>query len=240
VSAPLLAVEDLRVSFDTRAGPVLGLDGVSYELGEREGLALVGEAAAGKTVACLTTLGLTRSRASTIAGRILFEGQDLVSLSARRLRRIRGREIAMSFQDPLLSLHPLYELGTQLTAVIRAHRELSRSAARDRAIDQLEAVGVPEPHRCVDRRPHELPDGMRRRAAIAVALANEPKLLIADEPTAGLAATAQTEIVELLADLRRRLGFAIIIATRDRAIAGELADRIVVMRAGRIIERAPG
>jgi peptide/nickel transport system ATP-binding protein len=237
VSEALLSVEDLRVSFRTDDGIVHAVDGISYTVQPGKTLGIVGESGSGKTVSSLTALGLTRTRGSEIGGRIVFEGQDLVAMPDDQLRHIRGNDIAMIFQDPLSSLHPFYKVGSQLTEAMKAHRDISRSAARTRAAELLELVGIPDPKRRVDQYPHEFSGGMRQRAMIAMALANEPKLLIADEPTTALDVTVQAQILALLDDLQRRLGTAIIIITHDLGVVAEIADDIAVMYAGRIVER---
>jgi peptide/nickel transport system ATP-binding protein len=236
VSEPLLSVEKLRVSFDTDDGIVKAVDGISYSIEAGKTLGIVGESGSGKSVSSLTTLGLTRADNSRIEGRMMFGGKDLVSLPDDELRRIRGDQIAMIFQDPLSSLHPFYRVGWQLIEAIQTHRKVSKSAARDRAVDLLELVGIPDPHRRVDQYPHEFSGGMRQRAMIAMALANEPKLLIADEPTTALDVTVQAQILALLEDLQKRLGMAIIIITHDLGVVAEIADEIAVMYAGRIVE----
>jgi peptide/nickel transport system ATP-binding protein len=238
VTAPLLAVEDLRVTFDTEDGTVHAVDGISYGVDTGRTLGIVGESGSGKSVSSLTTLGLTRGQGATIEGRMMFEGVDLVGLSDTELRRIRGNDIAMIFQDPLSSMHPFFKVGAQLMEAVLVHRSVSKSAARDRAIDLLELVGIPDPHRRVDQYPHEFSGGMRQRAMIAMALANEPKLLIADEPTTALDVTVQAQILALLEDLQKRLGMAIIIITHDLGVVAEVADEIAVMYAGRIVEHA--
>jgi peptide/nickel transport system ATP-binding protein len=237
VSEPLLSVEDLRVSFATDDGVVRAVDGISYSVEEGKTLGIVGESGSGKSVSSLTTLGLTRAKNSRIEGTMMFEGKNLVALPDDDLRHIRGNEIAMIFQDPLSSLHPFYRVGDQLIEAIQTHRSVSKSAARDRAVDLLEMVGIPDPHRRVTQYPHEFSGGMRQRAMIGMALANEPKLLIADEPTTALDVTVQAQILALLEDLQKRLGMAIIIITHDLGVVAEIADEICVMYAGRIVER---
>jgi peptide/nickel transport system ATP-binding protein len=237
VGGPLLSVEDLRVSFHTDDGIVHAVDGISYTLQAGKTLGIVGESGSGKTVSSLTTLGLTRSRRSKIQGRIMFQGEDMVSMEDSRLRRVRGNDVSMIFQDPLSALHPFYRVGTQLVEAMQAHRGVSKSAARKRAAELLELVGIPDPKRRVEQYPHEFSGGMRQRAMIAMALANEPKLLIADEPTTALDVTVQAQILALLQDLQRRLGTAIIIITHDLGLVAEIADDICVMYAGRIVER---
>jgi peptide/nickel transport system ATP-binding protein len=237
VSDPLLSVEDLRVSFRTDDGIVHAVDGISYTVEQGKTLGIVGESGSGKTVSSLTALGLTRTRGSRIEGKIMFGGDDIVAMSDDQLRKIRGNEIAMIFQDPLSSLHPFYKVGWQLVEAMQAHRSISRSAARVRAAELLELVGIPDPRRRIDQYPHEFSGGMRQRAMIAMALANEPKLLIADEPTTALDVTVQAQILTLLDDLQKRLGTAIVIITHDLGVVAEIADNIAVMYAGRIVER---
>jgi peptide/nickel transport system ATP-binding protein len=237
VSEPLLTVEDLRVSFRTDDGVVHAVDGISYVVETGKTLGIVGESGSGKTVSSLTALGLTRSRNSVIEGRIMFDGHDMVTMDDDHLRAIRGNDMAMIFQDPLSALHPFYRVGWQLVEAMQAHRRISRSAARKRAVELLELVGIPDPKHRVDAYPHEFSGGMRQRAMIAMALANEPKLLIADEPTTALDVTVQAQILALLGDLQTRLGTAIIIITHDLGVVAEIADDIAVMYAGRIVER---
>ncbi|MCW2969969.1 MAG: peptide transporter ATPase [Solirubrobacterales bacterium] len=235
---PLLRVEDLRVEFPTEDGIVHAVDGITYQVHRGRTLGIVGESGSGKTVASLTTLGLTRRQGARISGRILFDGRDLVSLSEKELRSIRGNEIAMVFQDPLSSLHPFFKVGAQLVEAVRAHRDVSRATARERAVELLGLVGIPDPSRRVDDYPHEFSGGMRQRAMIAMALANEPKLLIADEPTTALDVTVQAQILALMERLQRELGMAIVIITHDLGVIAEVADDIAVMYAGRIVETA--
>jgi peptide/nickel transport system ATP-binding protein len=235
---PLLRVEDLRVEFSTEDGVVHAVDGITYEVAPGRTLGIVGESGSGKTVASLTTLGLTRTKGAHVSGRILFEGRDLVALSDQELRAIRGNDIAMVFQDPLSSLHPFFKVGAQLIEALRAHQDVSKQQARARAIELLGLVGIPDPQRRVDEYPHEFSGGMRQRAMIAMALANEPKLLIADEPTTALDVTVQAQILALLERLQRELGMAIVIITHDLGVVAEMADDIAVMYAGRIVETA--
>jgi peptide/nickel transport system ATP-binding protein len=234
----LLEVQDLRVSFSTDDGVVHAVDGVSYSVDQGKTLGIVGESGSGKSVSSLTTLGLTRTQGAHVEGKMLFDGKDLVALPDSEMRKIRGNEIAMIFQDPLSSLHPFFTVGKQLMEAVLVHRSVSKSAARDRSIDLLELVGIPDPHRRVDQYPHEFSGGMRQRVMIAMALANEPKLLIADEPTTALDVTVQAQILALLEDLQRRLGMAIIIITHDLGVVAEIADEIAVMYSGRIVEHA--
>ncbi len=237
-AAPLLRAENLRVEFPGEDGVVHAVDGITYQVFPGKTLGIVGESGSGKTVSSLTTLGLTRIQGANVSGRILFEGRDLVALSDSELRTIRGNEIAMIFQDPLSALHPLYSVGKQLTETMRAHSDISKGKARERAIELLGLVGIPDPKRRVDAYPHEYSGGMRQRAMIAMALANEPKLLIADEPTTALDVTVQAQILALMERLQNELGMAIIIITHDLGVVAEMADDIAVMYAGRIVETA--
>jgi peptide/nickel transport system ATP-binding protein len=236
---PLLRVEELHVEFHSEDGVVHAVDGITYQVFAGRTLGIVGESGSGKTVSSLTTLGLTRNQGAHISGRILFEGRDLVQLPEEELRRIRGDDIAMIFQDPLSSLHPLYRVGKQLTEAVRTHRDVSKQKARERAIELLGLVGIPDPVRRIDEYPHEFSGGMRQRVMIAMALANEPKLLIADEPTTALDVTVQAQILALMERLQRELGMAIVIITHDLGVVAEMADDIAVMYAGRIVETAP-
>ena len=234
---PLLKVEDLHVEFPTEGGVVRAVNGVSFEVEHGRTLGIVGESGSGKSVCALSTMGLTRAQGARISGRILFEGADLLTLPERRRRALRGDELAMVFQDPLSSLHPLYRVGAQIAEGIRAHREVSRRAAQERAIALLDLVGIAEPSRRVDAYPHELSGGMRQRVMIAMALANEPKLLIADEPTTALDVTVQAQILALLRRLRAELGMALVLVTHDLGVVAEMAEEIAVMQAGQIVER---
>ncbi len=233
---PLLRVEELRVEFPSEDGVVHAVDGITYQVQAGKTLGIVGESGSGKTVSSLTTLGLTRRQGARISGRILFEGRDLVALPEGELRSIRGNDIAMIFQDPLSALHPLYKVGKQLVEALRAHKDISKQKARERAVELLGLVGIPDPKRRVDEYPHEFSGGMRQRAMIAMALANEPKLLIADEPTTALDVTVQAQILALMERLQNELGMAIIIITHDLGVVAEMADDIAVMYAGRIVE----
>ena len=235
---PLLRVEDLHVDFVTEDGIVHAVDGITYQVHRGRTLGIVGESGSGKTVASLTTLGLTRGQRANISGRILFDGRDLLTLPEGELRAIRGNDIAMIFQDPLSSLHPFYKVGFQLIEAIRAHRDVSTAQARARAVELLGLVGIPDPARRVEEYPHEFSGGMRQRAMIAMGLANEPKLLIADEPTTALDVTVQAQILALLERLQRELGMAIVIITHDLGVVAEMADDMAVMYAGRIVETA--
>jgi peptide/nickel transport system ATP-binding protein len=237
MSEPLLCVEDLRVEFPTEGGAVHAVEGVSFEVHHGRTLGIVGESGSGKSVSALSVMGLMRGQGARISGRILFDGVDLLALPEGRMRALRGNELAMVFQDPLSSLHPLLRVGAQIVEAVRAHREVSRACARERAVELLELVGIPDPPRRVDAYPHELSGGMRQRVMIAMALANKPRLLIADEPTTALDVTVQAQILALLRHLRRELGMALVLVTHDLGVVAEMADEIAVMHAGRIVER---
>ncbi len=234
----LLDVQDLRVRFATEDGVVKAVDGVSLSVEAGQMLGVVGESGSGKSVSMLTVMGLTRAANATISGAAGFEGRDLLSMPDDDLRRVRGNDVAMIFQDPLSSLHPFYKVGTQIVEAMQAHRDISDAAARDRAVELLGMVGIPDPRQRVDAYPHELSGGMRQRAMIAMALSNEPKLLIADEPTTALDVTVQAQILQLLARLQRELGMAVVLITHDLGVVAEVTDQIVVMYAGRIVESA--
>jgi peptide/nickel transport system ATP-binding protein len=235
--APLLEVEDLRVHFETEDGLVKAVDGISYTIDRGQTLGIVGESGSGKSVSSLTVMGLTRARNARISGTVRFNGKDLLGASDEDLRGIRGDDIAMIFQDPLSSLHPFYKVGSQIVEAIRAHRDVSKAQARDRAIEMLDLVGIPEPRRRADSYPHEFSGGMRQRAMVAMALANDPKLLIADEPTTALDVTVQAQILELIERLQREFDTAVVIITHDLGVVAEMADEIAVMYAGRVVEQ---
>ena len=236
----LLEVRDLRVGFRTREGMVRAVNGVSFDLERGRSVGLVGESGSGKTVTSLTMLGLTRSQQVEIAGEVRLDGVDLLKLTASELRSIRGRRIAMVFQDPLSSLHPMHKVGWQIVEAIQAHERVSKRAARARAIDLLRSVGIPSPTSRVDAYPHELSGGTRQRVMIAMALALGPDLLIADEPTSALDVTVQSQILELLARLQADLGMALLLVSHDLGVIAEHADEVVVMYAGRVVEEGPG
>jgi peptide/nickel transport system ATP-binding protein len=238
MSERLLGVRDLRVSFATEGGLVEAVDGVSFELAAGEVLAIVGESGSGKSVTAQTILGLTRSANASIAGSAQFRGRELIGASEKELRQVRGAEIAMIFQDPMTSLNPVYRVGAQIVEAIQAHRpEVGRAEARKRAIELLDSVGIPHPERRVDRYPHEFSGGMRQRVMIAMALALEPDVLIADEPTTALDVTIQAQILELLRRLNRERNLATILITHDLGVVAEVADRVLVMHEGKIVER---
>jgi peptide/nickel transport system ATP-binding protein len=234
--APLLEVRDLKVHFDTEDGVVKAVDGVSYAVEQGSAMGIVGESGSGKSVSSLTVMGLTRARNAKISGEILFEGRDLMKASDDEMRTLRGDDIAMIFQDPLSSLHPFYKIGHQLVEAVRAHRDVSKAQALDRAVEMLGLVGIPEPRRRVDSYPHEFSGGMRQRVMIAMGLINDPKLLIADEPTTALDVTVQAQILELIQRLQSELDTAVVLITHDLGVVAQVADDIAVMYAGRIVE----
>jgi peptide/nickel transport system ATP-binding protein len=232
----LLEVKDLKVHFRTADGIVRAVDGISYSVDTGKALGIVGESGSGKSVSSLTVLGLTRGDNTVIEGEILFEGRNLLELPDAELRKIRGNDIAMIFQDPLSSLHPFFRVGAQLAEAIRTHNPVSRKAARARAVELLEMVDMPEPGKRVDGYPHEFSGGMRQRVMIAMALANDPRVLIADEPTTALDVTVQAQILALIRRLQDELDTAVVMITHDLGVVAETVDDVAVMYAGRIIE----
>jgi peptide/nickel transport system ATP-binding protein len=237
MAEPLLEVTDLRVHFETEDGLVQAVDGISYEVHRGKVLGIVGESGSGMSVSSLTVMGLTRGGNARISGSIQFDGRDLLNAPPDELRRVRGDDIAMIFQDPLSSLHPFYTIGDQLIEAHRAHNDVSKSRARDRAIEMLGLVGIPDPRRRIDGYPHEFSGGMRQRVMIAMALINDPKLLIADEPTTALDVTVQAQILDLIRRLQDEFDTAVVLITHDLGVVAEMADDIAVMYAGRVVER---
>ena len=235
--APLLEVTDLTVTFRTEAGPVRAVDAVSFAIGEREIVSIVGESGSGKTVTVMSVLGLLGEVNVAVEGSIRFRGRELVGLPQRALRELRGGAIAMIFQDPMTALTPVYTIGWQIAEQLQAHQPLSARAARDRAIELVRAVGIADPKAVVDRYPHQLSGGMRQRAVIAMALSCNPALLLADEPTTALDVTVQAQILDLLQRLRQEFGSSIVLITHDMGVVAEVADRVMVMYGGRIVER---
>jgi peptide/nickel transport system ATP-binding protein len=238
LTEPLLEVKDLSVHFDTDEGTVHAVDRMSLELAPRQVLGIVGESGCGKSVTALSILGLL-PKTATVTGSVRFEGAELVGASRSQLRKIRGRRISFVFQEPMTSLNPVLRIGNQVDEVVREHLDLSRAAARERTVELLELVHIPDPRRRADEYPHQLSGGMRQRVMIAMALACDPKILIADEPTTALDVTIQAGILDLLRELRERLGTAIILITHNLGVVADLADRVVVMYAGRKAEEAP-
>jgi ABC-type dipeptide/oligopeptide/nickel transport system ATPase component len=234
----ILHVHELRTSFATDTGLVRAVDGVSFEFDRGRTLALVGESGSGKSVTALSILRLIAPPGRIDGGRVVFDGCDLLTLSSRAVRRIRGRRIAMIFQEPMTSLNPVLTVGRQIDEVLRIHERLARRPARERAINLLKQVGIAEPQRRYRGYPHELSGGMRQRVMIAMAVACGPELLIADEPTTALDATTQLQILRLLRDLQVRTGMAILLVTHDLGVVAHFADEACVMQHGRIVERA--
>jgi peptide/nickel transport system ATP-binding protein len=238
MSEPLLQVEDLRVSFATEDGLVRAVDGVSFEIGRGEVVAIVGESGSGKSVTAMTLMGLTRGPNARIEGSARLDGTELLTASEAELQRIRGGEIAMVFQDPMSSLNPVYRIGNQIVEQIRAHQpEIGKDAARARAVELLERVGIPRASERMRAYPHEFSGGMRQRVMIAMALSCSPKLLIADEPTTALDVTIQAQILDELRTLREESRAGIILVTHDLAVVADIADRVIVMYAGRVVEQ---
>ena len=236
---PLLEIRDLHVSFETRDGIVQAVDGVSLAVDRGRTLGVVGESGSGKSVTALTVMGLTRLPNATISGEVLFDGVDLLGLPADDLRRVRGKRVAMIFQDPLSSLHPLYTIGWQIVEAIRAHERVSEKAARARALEGLREVGIPNAADRLSSYPHELSGGMRQRVMIAMALVLDPEILIADEPTTALDVTVQAQILDLVRELQAEHGTAVVLITHDLGVIAETADEVAVMYAGRVAELGP-
>ncbi|HWP67553.1 MAG TPA: ABC transporter ATP-binding protein [Candidatus Limnocylindria bacterium] len=237
MSAPLLQVEDLTTAFPSDRGPAAVVDGVSLVVDAGEVVALVGESGCGKSMTALSILRLVPPPGRVTGGRILLDGEDLLTLPVPAMRRVRGKQIAMIFQEPGTSLNPVLTVGAQVVEAIRLHEDVSRAAARARTIELFEHVGIPDPSERIDVYPHQLSGGMKQRVMIAMALAARPRLLIADEPTTALDVTIQAQILELLDRLRRELGMAVLLISHDFGIVNALADRVAVMYAGQIVER---
>jgi peptide/nickel transport system ATP-binding protein len=236
--AALLEVENLRTHFATRNGVVRAVDGLSFHVDAGETVAIVGESGCGKSVTSLSILRLVDQPPARIAGQIRFGGRNLAALGEAEMRDLRGNEIGMIFQEPMTSLNPLLTIGRQIAEPVMLHQGLDRIAARARALEMLTLVGIPAPERRLDDYPHQLSGGMRQRAMIAMALACNPKILVADEPTTALDVTIQAQIIDLMRDLQRRTGSAIILITHDLGVVAEMAARVVVMYAGRKVEEA--
>ncbi|OYU47387.1 MAG: methionine ABC transporter ATP-binding protein [Rhizobiales bacterium PAR1] len=237
--APVISVRNLVVEFATRRGILRAIDGVSFDIMPGEVLGVVGESGAGKSVTGSAIIGLIEPPGRIAGGEILLHGKRIDNLPAEEMRRIRGRKIAMIFQDPLTSLNPLYRVGEQLIETIQTHTDLSASAARARAIDLLAEVGIPAPERRIDGYPHEFSGGMRQRVVIALALSAEPDFIVADEPTTALDVSVQAQIIQLIKKLCRERGTAVMLVTHDMGVIAETADRVAVMYAGRVAEIGP-
>ena len=235
----LLEVKNLQTHFQTRAGLVRAVDGVSFHLDRGELLGLVGESGCGKSITALSVMRLIASPGKIVGGEIIFDGENLLAATEDRMREIRGDDIAMIFQDPMTSLNPVYTVGEQIAEALRLHRKLSRKEARQATIEAMKEVSIPDPARRVDDYPHQLSGGMRQRVMIAMALACDPMLLIADEPTTALDVTIQAQILELLNELRQTRDLAVLLITHDLGVVAEVADRVAVMYTGRIVEESP-
>jgi oligopeptide/dipeptide ABC transporter ATP-binding protein len=233
----LLEVRDLQTHFKTRAGVVRAVDGVSFDVPAGASVGIVGESGSGKSVTSLSIMRLISSPGFIAGGQILFQGRDIAGLSERDFRPIRGRDLALVFQDPMSALNPVYPVGKQVAEALRAHQKLSRRAALERAVELFSMVGIPAPERRVHEYPHKLSGGMRQRVTIAMALANEPSLLILDEPTTALDATIQAQILDLIRDLRRRVNTAVLLISHDIGVVAEICEEVVVMYGGRVMER---
>jgi len=233
----LLEVRDLKTHFRTDDGVVKAVDGVSFSIEKGKTLGIVGESGSGKSVTCLTIMGLNPKRNTISSGEALFKDQNLLTMSSSELREIRGNDIAMIFQDPMTSLNPVHRIGHQLVEAIQLHRDVSKKQARARALELLKAVGIPRAERRIDDYPHQFSGGMRQRVMIAMALVNDPDLLIADEPTTALDVTTQAQILKLMTTLQHEFDSAIIMITHDLGVIAEIADDVVVMYAARVAEQ---
>jgi peptide/nickel transport system ATP-binding protein len=236
---PLLEVKDLKTYFTTGDGVVKAVDGVSFSIERGQTLGIVGESGSGKSVTCLTIMGLNARRNTMSQGRALFNGEDLLTATPARLRQIRGNDIAMIFQDPMTSLNPVHTVGTQLVEAVMLHRDVQKKEARARALELLKQVGIPRAERRIDDYPHQFSGGMRQRVMIAMALINNPDLLIADEPTTALDVTTQAQILSLIEKLQSDYNSAVIMITHDLGVIAEIADDIVVMYAAEVVEKGP-
>jgi len=235
----LLEVKDLHTFFQTREGLVRAVDGVSFQLDDGELLGLVGESGCGKSITALSIMRLIAPPGKIAAGEVLFDGRDLLHLSNTEMRHVRGNDVAMIFQDPMTSLNPVFTVGEQIAEALRLHRKLSRQDARQAAVQAMREVSIPDPELRANDYPHQLSGGMRQRVMIAMALACDPKVLIADEPTTALDVTIQAQILELLNNLRRTRNLAVLLITHDLGVVAEVADRVAVMYTGRIVEESP-
>ena len=233
----MLEVRDLKISFRTEHGTVRAIDGVSFDVAESEILGVVGESGSGKTISLLAVMGLINDPNAVIAGSIKFRGRELIGLKPREMRSLRGREIAMIFQDPMTAMTPVYTIGWQIAEQIVTHERIGKKAALARAVDLLAEVNIPNPKEAIHRFPHQLSGGMRQRAVIAMALSCNPALLIADEPTTALDVTVQAQILDLIRKLRRDHKSAVVFITHDMGVIAEMADRVIVMYSGRVVER---
>ncbi|MFJ4843745.1 MULTISPECIES: ABC transporter ATP-binding protein [unclassified Streptomyces] len=232
-----LSVRDLRIHFNTDDGLVKSVDGLSFDLRRGRTLGIVGESGSGKSVTSLGIMGLHRTAKATISGEVWLDGEELIGADQDHVRRLRGSKMAMIFQDPLSAMHPYYSVGAQIVEAYRVHHSVTKKAARARAVEMLDRVGIPEPAKRFADYPHQFSGGMRQRAMIAMALSNNPELLIADEPTTALDVTVQAQILDLIRDLQKEFGSAVIMITHDLGVVAELADDLLVMYGGRCVER---
>lgn len=237
MSAPVLQIRDLTVTFATPLGPLVAVRGVDLDVGAGELVAVVGESGSGKSVSFLAAMGLLPSTA-TVQGSVMLDGEQLVGASAKHMRSVRGRLLSMIFQDPLSALNPVHRIGAQISEMLKAHQKMSERAARSRAVELLEVVGIPQPGDRAMQYPHEFSGGMRQRVVIAMAIANSPKVLIADEPTTALDVTVQAQILEVIQKVQRQFGTAVVLITHDLGVVARVCDRVNVMYAGRFVERA--
>jgi oligopeptide/dipeptide ABC transporter ATP-binding protein len=237
MSGPLLEIEDLKVDFATDEGTVHAVDGVSYSLEAGEVLSIVGESGSGKSVTAMTTVGLTRGTNARISGSVRYQGKELITAGEEELQSIRGDRIAMVFQDPMSSFNPVHKIGDQIVEAILAHHDIDKAEAHRKAVEALGSVGIPDPETRAGHYPFEYSGGMRQRAMIAMALALEPAILIADEPSTALDVTIQAQIIELLRDLNQEHGLSVVLITHDLGVVAEIADRVLVMYAGQIVEQ---
>jgi oligopeptide/dipeptide ABC transporter ATP-binding protein len=238
VAERLIEVNDLKVQFATEDGLVRAVDGVNFTLDRGEVLGIVGESGSGKSVTSMTLLGLTRDKNTRFEGEVLYKGRDVLSMNEEELQQVRGNEMAMIFQDPMTSLNPVYTIGDQICEAIQVHESVDKQAATRRSVELLRQVGIPNPESRVDDYPHQFSGGMRQRAMIAMALACNPDVLIADEPTTALDVTIQAQIIELIDRLKDEFNSAVILITHDLGVVADVADEIIVMYAGRVVEQA--
>lgn len=236
MAEPLLEVRDLKVHFDTMDGVVKAVDGVSLTIERGQTLGVVGESGSGKSVTFLTIMGLTSLKAADVEGEVIYKGRNLLTLPQNEMRKIRGDEIGMIFQDPMTSLHPMYKVGDQIAEAIRAHRDVSKDDAKTKVVELLKRVGIPLPEERARQYPHEYSGGMRQRAMIAMALSLDPDLLIADEPTTALDVTVQAQIMELIERMKEELNIGVVLITHDLGVVADVAQNVMVMYAGRAIE----
>lgn len=237
---PLLKVTDLRTVFDTIAGQAVAVDGISFEVGKGETVGMVGESGCGKSVTALSVMRLVRTPPGRItSGRVEFGGRDLLKLPEKEIRKIRGNQISIVFQEPLSSLNPVFTCGEQIREVIAVHRKVGRKESKRQAVEMLRMVHIPDPEKSYRKYPHQMSGGMRQRVMIAMALCCQPELLIADEPSTALDVSVQAQIIELLEELRSRIGMSVLLISHDLSVIAQMADRVMVMYAGRIVESAP-